>query len=54
MTAIVSTLLSSVLLLFGTGLHPVAWLTWFGPLPVLWLAPRTGGRAAFVGARVKL
>lgn len=50
MTAIVSTLLSSVLLLFGTGLHPVAWLTWFGPLPVLWLAPRTGGRAAFAAA----
>ncbi|MER6817788.1 hypothetical protein ABT299_51790 [Spirillospora sp. NPDC000708] len=50
MTAIVSTLLSSVLLLLGTGLHPVAWLTWFGPLPVLWLAPRAGGRAAFAAA----
>ncbi|MFB4296500.1 nitrilase-related carbon-nitrogen hydrolase [Actinomadura sp. NTSP31] len=52
MTVIVSTLLSSVLLLFGTGLHPVAWLTWLGPLPVLWLAPRVGGRAAFAAASV--
>ncbi|MBO2461002.1 nitrilase-related carbon-nitrogen hydrolase [Actinomadura violacea] len=50
MTVIASTLLSSVLLLFGTGLHPVAWLTWLGPLPVLWLAPRAGGRTAFAAA----
>ncbi|WP_131738813.1 nitrilase-related carbon-nitrogen hydrolase [Actinomadura roseirufa] len=50
MTVIVSTLLSSVLLLFGTGLHPLPWLTWLAPLPVLWLAPRAGGRAAFAAA----
>ncbi|MWA04657.1 hypothetical protein F8568_030645 [Actinomadura sp. LD22] len=46
MTVIVSTLLSSVLLLFGTGLHPVVALTWLGPLPVLWLAPRWRRRTA--------
>ncbi|TDD63150.1 nitrilase-related carbon-nitrogen hydrolase [Actinomadura rubrisoli] len=50
MTVIVSTLLSAVLLLFGTGLHPLSWLTWLAPLPVLWLAPRTSGRAAFAAA----
>jgi apolipoprotein N-acyltransferase len=24
----------------GSGLHPLWWLTWLAPLPVLWLAPR--------------
>jgi apolipoprotein N-acyltransferase len=25
---------------FGSGLHPLWWLTWLAPLPILWLAPR--------------
>ncbi|GAA2278050.1 hypothetical protein GCM10010149_21920 [Nonomuraea roseoviolacea subsp. roseoviolacea] len=40
-------LASAVLLGFGTGLHPVAWLTWLAPLPVLLAAPRVGGGPAF-------
>src|SRR5262249_26114122 len=47
---IFSALLSSVLLLFGTGLHPVWWLTWVAPAPVLWAAARTGRWAAFGAA----
>ncbi|NUR92935.1 MAG: hypothetical protein HOY71_53440, partial [Nonomuraea sp.] len=41
------TLASAVLTHFGTGLHPVWWLTWLAPLPVLFLARRAGGRTAF-------
>ncbi|MFG2576899.1 nitrilase-related carbon-nitrogen hydrolase [Streptomyces sp. NPDC048481] len=37
---------SSLMLLSGTGLHPLPWLTWLAPLPVLLLAPRVGARAA--------
>ncbi|WP_143078966.1 nitrilase-related carbon-nitrogen hydrolase [Nonomuraea pusilla] len=40
-------LASAVLLHFGTGLHPVAWLTWLAPLPVLLAAPRVRGGPAF-------
>ncbi|MCQ9132341.1 nitrilase-related carbon-nitrogen hydrolase [Streptomyces hilarionis] len=50
MTTIVSTLASSLLLLFGTGLDPLPWLTWLAPLPVLRLAPRVGARAACCAA----
>lgn len=25
---------------FGTGLHPIWWLTWLAPIPMLWLATR--------------
>lgn len=39
---------SAVLFHFGTGLHPVAWLTWVAPLPVLLVAARVRGRTAFV------
>ncbi|MFB9679480.1 nitrilase-related carbon-nitrogen hydrolase [Streptosporangium vulgare] len=41
------TLASAVLTHFGTGLHPVWWLTWLAPLPVLFLARRAGGGTAF-------
>ncbi|WP_333738621.1 apolipoprotein N-acyltransferase [Streptomyces sp. IBSBF 2806] len=50
MTVIVSTFVSAVLLLFGTGLHPLPWLTWLAPLPVLRLAPRVGARVACCAA----
>ncbi|MFI6179840.1 hypothetical protein ACIA8R_30145 [Nonomuraea sp. NPDC051191] len=45
--ALAAALASAVLLHFGTGLHPVAWLTWLAPLPVLLAAPRVRGGSAF-------
>ncbi|MCK2218330.1 hypothetical protein MF672_031735 [Actinomadura sp. ATCC 31491] len=45
--ALAAALASGVLLHLGAGLHPVAWLTWLAPLPVLLAAPRVGGGAAF-------
>jgi apolipoprotein N-acyltransferase len=38
---------TSALLFWGTGLHPIWWLTWFAPLPVLLVSPRLGGWRAF-------
>ncbi len=38
---------SSVLYYAGTGLHPVPWLVWLAPLPVLWVALRVRWQAAF-------
>jgi len=35
-----ATVLSAACWWFGSGLHPLWWLTWLSPLPVLWLAPR--------------
>lgn len=35
---------------FGSGLHPLWWLTWLAPLPILWLAPRTHARWAALAA----
>ena len=35
---------------FGSGLHPLWWLTWLAPLPILWLAPRTRARWAALAA----
>ncbi|WP_084464887.1 nitrilase-related carbon-nitrogen hydrolase [Microtetraspora fusca] len=42
--------LSAGLLHFGTGLHPIPWLTWVAPLPVLLIAPRTTGVRACLAA----
>ncbi len=44
---ILLTLASAVLMHFSTGLHPLWWLTWLAPLPVLFLARRAGRGAAF-------
>jgi apolipoprotein N-acyltransferase len=41
---------SALAFYFGTGLHPIWWLTWLAPLPVLWLAPRLPLRQAFVAS----
>src|SRR5262245_31151281 len=41
---------SAALFYFGTGLTPVAALTWVAPLPVLLLAPRVSGRTAVLVA----
>lgn len=51
-----TTALSALCWWFGSGLHPQWWLTWFAPLPVLWLAPRVRAHwsalAAFVAYAV--
>ena len=39
--------ISALLLYFGTGLTPIAALTWVAPIPVLLVAPRISGWAAF-------
>jgi apolipoprotein N-acyltransferase len=41
-------LASAELLYFGTGLHPIWWLLWVAPVPVLAIAPRLRGSAAFL------
>src|ERR1700730_10265842 len=46
--------LSAALSYFGTGLHPIWWLVWFAPVPILAVAPRLSGRAAFLLAAVAL
>jgi apolipoprotein N-acyltransferase len=39
----------------GTGLHPIWWALWLAPIPVLAIAPRLHGSAAFfLGAIVWL
>jgi len=39
------------MLFWGTGLHPLWWLTWFAPLPVLLISPRVArGRAFWMAA----
>jgi apolipoprotein N-acyltransferase len=47
---LVAVAVSGALLWFGTGLHPVWWLTWIAPVPVLCLAPRVGRWPAQVAA----
>lgn len=43
LTCALAAALSALLLWFGTGLHPVWWLTWVATLPVLFTAPRLNG-----------
>jgi apolipoprotein N-acyltransferase len=45
---VVAGLASAGLLYFGTGLHPVWWLLWVAPVPVLAIAPRLRAIAAFL------
>ncbi|WP_158883495.1 nitrilase-related carbon-nitrogen hydrolase [Rhodanobacter sp. L36] len=40
LTWLAATLLTAAMWWLGSGLQPLWWLTWFAPLPVLWLAPR--------------
>ncbi|MBD8871850.1 nitrilase-related carbon-nitrogen hydrolase [Rhodanobacter sp. DHB23] len=35
---------------FGSGVHPLWWLAWIAPLPVLWLAPRVRAHRAALAA----
>lgn len=39
---------TGVLSYLGTGLHPIWWLLWLAPVPVLAIAPRLGGTSAFL------
>src|SRR5262249_2568871 len=48
--AIVAAVASGALFYFGTGLHPVWWLTWLAPFPVLLVAPHAKVWPAFVMA----
>ncbi|MGB2632609.1 MAG: nitrilase-related carbon-nitrogen hydrolase [Candidatus Acidiferrum sp.] len=41
---------SALAFYFGTGLHPIWWLAWLAPLPVLWLATRLPLWQAFAGS----
>jgi apolipoprotein N-acyltransferase len=47
-----ATAASAALVFLGTGLHPVWWLTWFAPLPVLLIALRVGARSVFLSAAI--
>jgi apolipoprotein N-acyltransferase len=40
-------LASAAFTYLGTGLHPIWWLLWLAPIPVLAIAPRLSGTAAF-------
>jgi hypothetical protein len=49
----VAGLVSAAFAYLGTGLHPVWWPLWLAPIPVLAIAPRLrGGAAFFLGAIV--
>jgi apolipoprotein N-acyltransferase len=41
---------TALLYFLGTGLHPIWWLTWLAPLPILLLAPRVSARTAAAAA----
>lgn len=45
-----ATMLAALLWWHGNGLHPVWWLTWLAPVPILWLAPRVRARWATLAA----
>jgi apolipoprotein N-acyltransferase len=44
---VLALLVSGAAFYFTTGLHPVWWLLWFAPVPLLLLAPRVSGQVAF-------
>ena len=45
--ATVAIVASSAMFFFGTGMRPLWWLMWLAPLPILLVAPRVSGLAAF-------
>lgn len=47
-----ATALAALCWWFGSGVHPLWWLTWLAPLPVLWLAPRVRASLAALAAFV--
>jgi len=52
--ALVATALSAAGWWFGAQLHPIWWLTWLAPLPILWLATRVPARWAALTAFVAI
>jgi apolipoprotein N-acyltransferase len=46
--AVAAGVASAAFFYFGTGLHPIWWLLWLAPVPVLAIAPRLHGSAAFL------
>lgn len=48
--AFIALALSAAAFFFGTGLHPIWWLTWIAPIPVLLVAPRISRSGAFAVA----
>jgi apolipoprotein N-acyltransferase len=46
-TGVAALAASATMLYFGTGLHPIWWLTWFAIIPVLVVAPRLKTATAF-------
>src|SRR5215831_12585685 len=50
--AIAAVITSGLCLFFGTGLHPVWWLMWLAPIPVLVAAPQLTRRWTFAVAFV--
>ena len=47
---VIATLLSAVEFYFATGLHPLWWLLWFAPVPVLLFVLRARGGTTFLVA----
>jgi apolipoprotein N-acyltransferase len=45
--AVLALAASAICFFFGTGLHPVWWLTWLAPLPILLAVPRLSRGIAF-------
>jgi apolipoprotein N-acyltransferase len=44
----VAGLVSAMFAYLGTGLHPIWWALWLAPIPVIAIAPRLHGSAAFI------
>jgi apolipoprotein N-acyltransferase len=53
-TGLAAIALSALCWWFGSGLHPLWWLTWLAPLPILWLATRVRARWAALAAFVAI
>jgi apolipoprotein N-acyltransferase len=51
-TWLAATALTALAWWFGSGVHPLWWLIWLAPVPVLWLAPRVRARWAALAAFV--
>lgn len=51
---VVAGLVSAGLFYFGTGLHPIWWMLWLAPVPVLAIAPQLRSGAAFLLGSIAL
>jgi apolipoprotein N-acyltransferase len=52
LAALAAIALSAACWWFGSGVHPLWWVTWLAPLPILWLAPRLRALWAAIAAFV--